>query len=176
MQALRDAPPGQFDPAEAMRLKGKLDALMRAKQFAQETAEREYFGWLEANIPRLFNIKGRPDWIASGKVRSKDEALLKNFEQTLNRNIAANAGKKHGASKRTYADLADESGDEDPYTVKRRLMRARRRQKALQETIRDILGIAAAGQTDGGKAVSPQEYQRRGEKLLEAFRRILRTK
>jgi hypothetical protein len=98
------------------------------------------------------------------------------FDQTLQHNIAANAGKKHGASDKSYADLADKSGDDDPYTVKQRVMRGRRRQKALRETMREIQNIAALAKTDAGKVVPPEEYERRKEKLLAAFRRVVRTK
>jgi hypothetical protein len=55
-------------------------------------------------------------------------------------------------------------------------MRARRRQKALRETMGEILGIAALAKTDASKVVPPEEYKRRKEKLLAAFRRVLRTK
>lgn len=174
--ALSEAPAGQFDPEKAMRLKLKLDELMQAIKHDQTETDSEFFDWLETNIPDSSKIKGRPHWLASKKVKRKDEALLKQFELTLNRNVAANAGKKHGASTKTYFDLADESGDDDPYTAKQRVMRARRRQKALQETIKDILDIAALGETDGEKAIPHEEYKRRRERLLDAFRRVRRTK
>jgi hypothetical protein len=174
--ALRVAPPDQFDPEEATRLKMQLDALILADQRAQQATDTAYFDWLEMNNPELFETKGRPKWVASEKVTSEDKALLDSFDQRLQRNIAANAGKKHGASEKTYADLADKSGDDDPYTVKQRVMRARRRQKALQETMREIQDIAALAETDAGKVVPPEEYERRKEKLLAAFRRVLRTK
>lgn len=174
--ALSEAPPGQFDPEEAMRLKLELDALILAIQRDQAKTDTEYFEWLEMNMPELSKIKGRPQWIASDKVMRKDKALLQDFEQTLNRNVTANAGKKHGASAKTFADLADKSGDDDTHTAKQRVMRARRRQKALLETIKDILGIAGLRETDHDKAIPPEEYKRRGEKLLKAFRRVLRTK
>jgi hypothetical protein len=170
-KALSEAPPGQFDPEEAMRLKLELDALILDIQCINEATDTQHFDWLEANVSELFDIKGRPRWIASEKVMSQDEALLKSFEQTLNRNVAANAGKKHRASHKTYADLADKSGDDDQDTVKQRVMRARRRRKALQETMQDILSIATLGKTGSAK-----EYKKREEKLLEAFRRILRTR
>ncbi len=163
-------------PEEAMLLKLELDALIRDIQYTEKTSNREYFDWLGANVPELSKIKGRPHWSASEKVKRQDEALLKSFEQTLNQNVAANAGRKHGASQKTYSDLADKSGDDDDATTKQRVMRARRRRKALQETIQDILGIAALGRTDGDKLITPKEYKKRREKLLDAFRRILRTK
>jgi hypothetical protein len=177
-KALREAPPGKFDPKEAMRLALELDALIRDVQYMKEATDREHFDWLEANVPEMFNINGRPHWSKSEKVKGQDEALLKEFEELLNRNIAANGGRKHRASQKTYADLADADkyGEDNEYAVKQRVMRARRRRKALKETTRDILSIAALGETDGDNAITPKEYKRRGEKLLEAFRRILRTK
>ena len=175
--------PGQFDPVKAGRLKMEMDVMMMtiqraeaAEERAKAAAEKEYFDWLEANIPELFDIDGRPNWIESKKVMSQDKALLDNFDERLKRNIAANAGKRRGASKKTYADLADESDVEDAETVKQRVMRARRRQKALQETIEDLLGIAALGKTRGVHAVPPEEAKRTREKLLQAFRRILGVK
>jgi hypothetical protein len=175
--------PGQFDPVKAGRLKMEFDVMMLAIQRAQAADERakaakeeEFFDWLEENIPELFDIGGRPNWIESKKVMSKDKAVLDNFDERLNHNVAANAGKKHGASKKTYADLADESDVEDAETVKQRVMRARRRQKALQETIQDILTIADRGKTRGYRAVPPQESKRSREKLLKALRRIPRVK
>lgn len=110
------------------------------------------------------------------KVVRRDQALVKDFEDTLARNVAANAGKKHRASQKTYSDLADNYGDSDEDTVKRRVMRARRRQKALNETIQDILQLANLAKTDRGKVVTTNEYEKRREKLLQAFRRILRAK
>ena len=152
--------PGHFDP----------------HQLAEQAAETEYFDWLEANIPELFSNTGRPHWIESGKVKGQDRALLKEFEDTLARNVAANAGKKHGASQKTYSDLADKYGDSDEETVKQRVMRARRRQKALNESTRDILQLADRTKADRGKIITSEEYERRRGKLLEAFRRILRKK
>ncbi len=171
-----EAPPDQFDPEEAMRVKMELDAQILAIQRAQKAIDTEYFDWLGANIPELFDTKGRPNWIASDKVTSKDRALLDNFDQKLDSNTAANAGKKHGASKKTYADLADESGDQDIETVKRRVMRARKRQKALRETIQDILGIAARAKTGGDKTIPHEEYERPRERLLKEFRKVLTTR
>ena len=168
--------PGHFDPEKAMRVKLELDGLMLNIQRAEQRADTEYFDWLEANIPELFGNKGRPDWIESEKVVRRDQALVKDFEDTLARNVAANAGKKHRASQKTYSDLADKYGDSDEDTVKRRVMRARRRQKALNETIQDILQLANPTKTDRGKVVTTNEYEKRREKLLEAFRRILRAK
>ena len=107
---------------------------------------------------------------------SKDKALLDSFNERLNCNIAAHAGKKHGASKKTYADLADEYGVEDAETVKQRVMRARRRQKALQETTRDIMEMLGPPKTRGDRDVSPEEVKRNRKKLLKAFRRIVRTR
>jgi predicted metallo-beta-lactamase superfamily hydrolase len=158
-----------------MRVKLELDALILAIQDAEVATDREYFDWLKANVPEMFSIKGRPNWIVSEKVKGQDEALLKDFEDTLARNIAV-IGKKHRASQKTYSDLADKYGDEDEETVKQRVMRARRRQKALNETIQDILRLAAPAETDRGKVIAPKEYEERREKLLEAFRRILRKK
>jgi hypothetical protein len=171
--------PGHFDPQEAMRVKLEFDGLFLNLQRAKQAAETEYFAWLEANIPELFSNKGRPDWIESEKVIRRDRALLKDFEHTLARNMAANAGKKHGASQKTYSDLADKYGDNDEETTKRRVMRGRRRQKALNETIQDIQDIlrsAAPGGTDRPKVTTPKEYERRREKLLQAFRRVLKVK
>jgi hypothetical protein len=167
--------PGQFDPVKAGRLKAEFDALMQSTQLTK-APEDQFFDWLEADIPELFNIKGRPKWVASEKVVSEDKALLDNFDQTLERNIAANAGKEHGATNKTYADLADEFGYDDPYTVKQRVMRARRRQKALQETVHEILDIAGRAKTRGDKAVPPAEVKSNKKKLLKAFRRVLRLK
>jgi hypothetical protein len=174
-QALVEAPPGQFDPEEAARLKMELDALILAAQRAHQEADTQYFNWLEMNIPELVKTKGRPNWIESEKVRSKDKALLDSFEQKKLK-AAADVGKKHGVSKNAYGHLADEFGDEDIETAKRRVMRARRRQKSLQEAIQDILGIAALANTDGDKAIPPKEYERRRKKLFKAFRSVLRTK
>ena len=101
--------------------------------------------------------------------------MLDSFEQKKLK-AAADVGKKHGASKKAYGHLADESGDEDIETAKRRVMRARKRQKSLQEAIQDILGIAALAKTDADKAIPPKEYERRRKKLLKAFRSIGRTK
>jgi len=172
--------PGQFDPVKAGRLKMEFDVMMLAIKAADERAkaakEKEFFDWLEANIPELFEIQGRPQWIESAEVMSKDKALLDNFDKRLNRNVAANAGKKHGASKKTYADLADEYGVEDAETVKQRVMRARRRQKALQETIQDIRSIAARAKTHRDRDVPPEESKRSRERLLKAFWRILRIR
>jgi hypothetical protein len=167
--------PGQYDPEKAARLKMELDALIRADQRAQQETDTEYFNWLEINIPELFKTQGRPTWIESEKVRSKDKALLDSFEQKKLK-AAADVGKKHGVSKRAYGLLADESGDEDIETAKRRVMRARRRQKSLQKAIQDILGIAALAKTDGDKAIPPKEYERRRKKLLKAFRSVQRMK
>jgi hypothetical protein len=175
-KALSEGPPGQFDPEEAMRLKLELDALMLDIQHMEKATDRKYFDWLETNIPELFNIKGRPNWSKSEKVMGQDEALLNHFDQTLSHNVAANAGKKHRASQKTFDDLADKFGGDDAATVKQRVMRARRRRKALQATMQDILGIAALGKRDGDKVITPKGYKRRGEKLLEAFQRILRRK
>jgi hypothetical protein len=173
--ALSNALPGQFDPKEAMRLKLELDALIAAVQRAREATDTEYFDWLEANIPQLFSNRGRPNWIESEKVREQDEALLKEFEDALARNVAA-TGKTHRASQKTYSDLADKYGYEDEETVKQKVMRGRRRQKALNETIQDISHIAAKRETDSDKVITPQEYSTRREKLLETLRRLLRTK
>lgn len=173
-QALME--PGQFDPKEAARLKIELDELTLAVQLAQQEADSAFFDFLETNIPELVGTKGRPSWIESEQVKIKDKALLDNFAQRQARNVAANAGKKHGASKKTYGDLADEFGDDDPETVKRRVMRARKRQKAQQETFQDILSLVSLGETDGNNAVPPKEYQRRRKKLVKAFRRILKTR
>lgn len=167
--------PGHFDPQEAMRVKLEFDGLFLNLQRAKQAAETEYFDWLQANIPESSN-KGRPDWIESEKVIRRDQALVKDFEDTLARNVAANAGKKHRASQKTYSDLADKYGDSDEDTVKRRVMRARSRQKALNETTRDILQLAGLAKADRGKVITSEEYERRKGKLLEAFRRVLRAK
>ena len=172
--------PGQFDPVKAGRLKMEMDAMTLAMQHAEAAehaaSEKEYFDWLAANIPEMFNTQGRPHWIESTEVMSKDKALLDSFDERLNRNIAANAGKRHGASKKTYADLADEFGVEDAETVKQRVMRARRRQIALQQTIQDIKSVAAQAKTFGPHGVSPKQVIKNRKKLLEAFQRILRVK
>ncbi len=175
--------PGHYDPQKAMRVKLALDGVLlhiqRAKQAeerAKQAAEAEYFGWLEDNIPELFQNKGRPHWLQSEKVIGYDEQLLKEFEETLARNVAANAGKKHRASQKTYSDLADKYGDSDADTVKRRVMRARRRQKNLKESIQDIFQIIGPPNKDRSKVVTSKEYERRRGKLLEAFRRIISAK
>jgi len=170
--------PGHFDPQEAMRVKFELDGLFLNLQRAKQAAVTEYFDWLGANIPELLSNKGRPHWIQSHKVMVQDQALLKAFDDTLARNVAAK-GKKHRASQKTYSDLADKYGDNNEETVKQRVMRARRRQKALRETIQDIQDIlrnAALGETDRPKVTTPKEYERRREKLLQAFRRVLKLK
>jgi hypothetical protein len=172
--------PGQFDHVKAGRLKMEVDVMMLAIQRATpeeehaKAGEKEFFDWLEANIPELFNIQGRPHWIESAEIMSNDKALLDNFNERLNRNVAAHAGKKHGASKKTYFDLADEYGVEDAETVKRRVMRARRRQKALQETTRDLIAILGRAKRRGDRDVSPEEAKRNRKKLLKALRRISR--
>jgi hypothetical protein len=155
----------------------KRDGIIRAwNAHVNAFTDKVFFDRLKASAPEMFNINGRPNWIESQKVTGQDEALLKEFEETLNRNIAANGGRKHRASQQTYADLADKYDAKDEYTVKQRVMRARRRQKALKQATQDILRIAARGETDGDNVVTPKEYKRRGENLLEAFRQILRTK
>jgi hypothetical protein len=172
--------PGQFDPVKAGRLKTEMDVMMLAVQRAEAdqraASEKEYFDWLAANIPEMFNTQGRPHWIESAEIISKDKALLDSFDDKLNRNIAAKTGKKHGASKKTYADLADEFGIEDAETVKQRVMRARRRQIALQQTIQDIKSVADQAKTLGAGGVSPKQAIKNRKKLLEAFWRILRVK
>jgi hypothetical protein len=165
--------PGHYDPQKAMRVKLELDGLMLNMQHANQAAEAEYFGWLESNIPEMFRNTGRPDWIESEKVQEQDKALLKEFEDTLARNVAT-TGKKHRASQKTYSDLADKYGEEDEETVKQRVMRARRRQKAFKESTQDILSIAAQAEAARGKVIAPKEREERREKLLEAFRRLLR--
>jgi hypothetical protein len=170
LEAMNEAPPEKFDPKEAMRLKLEFDALMLDIQNMEAATDREFFGWLEANIPEMSKVNGRPSWIESEKVMDQDEALLKEFEDALNRNIAANDGKRHRASLKTYADLADKYGEEDAETVKQRVMRARSRQKRLNQATQDILRIAALGERDGDKVIEPKVYKRRRKKLLKAFR------
>ena len=70
----------------------------------------------------------------------RDQLLLKKFEETLQKNINAQGGKVHLASQKTYADLTGRIGDED--STKRSVMRARRRQKDLNQSIQEILNIA----------------------------------
>jgi hypothetical protein len=168
--------PGHYDPQKAMRVKLELDGLMLNIQRAKQAEDVEYFGWLEANIPELLSNKGRPHWIQSEKIKEQDRALLKEFEDTFARNVAANAGKKHRASQKTYSDLADKYGDNDEETVKQRVMRARRRQKAFNQSTQDILRMVGPPNKNRGKVVTSKEYERRRGKLLEAFRRILRAK
>jgi len=172
--------PGQFDPVKAGRLNTEMDVMMlavrRAEAAQRAASEKEYFDWLEANVPEMFNTKGRPHWIESAEVINKDKALLDSFDHTLNRNIAANAGKKHGASKKTYADLADEFGIEDAETIKQRVMRARRRQIVLQQTISVLKSVADQAKTLGTRGVSPKQAIKNRKKLLEAFQRVLRVK
>ena len=60
--------------------------------------------------------------------------------------------------------------------MKQWVMRARRRQKAMQETMREILEITALAETDAGKVVPPEEHERRKERLLAPFRRVVKTK
>jgi hypothetical protein len=165
-QALSEAPPAKFDPEKAMRLMVELDALIRDIRQHDEATDRVFFQWLDANIPEMSSNKGRPDWVKSPKVKGQDEALLKEFEDTLARNVKL-SGKKHRASQNTYADLADKYRA-DEYTVKQRVMRARKRRKALKQSTQDILQIAAEAKSKGGKG-----YKGRRERLLEAFRRIL---
>jgi hypothetical protein len=169
--------PGQFDPVKAGRLKMEFDVMMLAVQRAKAADERaravNFDDWLEANLPE--SDEGRPRWLESEKVMSQDKALLEDFDQRLERNIAANAGKRYGASQKTYADLADESGADD-YTIKQRVMRARRRQKALQEITRVIMGILGRAKTRGDRDVSPEEAKRNKKKLQKALRRISRAR
>jgi hypothetical protein len=166
-----------------MRVKLALDGILlniqRANQAAEranQAAETEYFRWLETNMSEMFTNTGRPNWIESEKIMEQDRALLKEFEETLARNVAANAGKKHRASQKTYSDLADKYGDSDEDTVKRRIMRARRRQKNLNESIEDLFQIIGPPNKDRSKVVTSKEYDRRRAKLLEAFRRVISTK
>jgi hypothetical protein len=172
--------PGQFDPVKAGRLKSEMDVTMltiqRAEADGRAASEKEHFDWLAANIPEMFNTQGRPHWVESAEIISKDKALLDSFDERLRRNVAANAGRKHGASKKTYADLADDLGVEDTETVKQRVMRARRRQIALQQTIQEIRGIAAQAKTSGVRDLSPEQAAKNRKKLLEAFQRLLRVK
>lgn len=48
-----------------------------------------------------------------GEGYERRQSLLDSFDRRLQRNIAENAGKKRGASEKTYAELADKSGDDD---------------------------------------------------------------
>jgi hypothetical protein len=171
--------PGHYDPQKAMRVRLALDGVLlhiqRAK--AEERAKQaEFFDWLESNIPEMFRNTGRPHWIESDKVMGRDRELLKEFEETLARNVAANAGKKHRASQKTYSDLADKYGDSDEDTVKRRVMRARRRQKNLKESIQEIFQIIGPPNKDRSKILTSEEYEINRERLLKAFRRIEKTK
>jgi len=170
--------PGQFDPVKAGRLKMEFDVMMLAVQRAKAADERakapNFDDWLEASLPELSD-EGRPRWLESEKVMSQDKALLEDFDQRLERNIAANAGKKYGASQKTYADLADVSGADD-YTVKQRIMRARRRQKALQEITRVIMGVLGRAKARGDRNVSTEEATRNKKKLQKALRRISRVR
>jgi hypothetical protein len=155
----------------------EFDVMMLAVQRAKAADERakavNFDDWLEANLPE--SDEGRPRWLESERVMSQDKALLEDFDQRLERNIAANAGKRYGASQKTYADLADESGADD-YTIKQRVMRARRRQKALQEITRVIMGILGRAKTRGDRDVSPEEAKRNRKKLQKALRRISRVR
>jgi len=166
-----------------MRVKLALDGVLlhiqraeQAAERAEQAAEAEYLAWLKANIPEMSRNTGRPHWIESDKVMGQDRALLKEFEETLARNVAANAGKKHRASQKTYSDLADKYGDSDEDTVKRRVMRARRRQKNLKESIEEIFQIIGPPNKDRSKVVTSEKYEINRERLLKAFRRIVKTK
>jgi len=178
MKALADAPPEKFDPEEARKLQLDFAAIALIHNMEQEAvADRRYFAWLEKNVPSLFNIRGRPGWIESKKVMQHDEALVKEFEETLRNNIAANRGKTHRASQKTYADLTEKRGvSDDEYIIKRAVMRARKRQKALKQFRQEILGIAALAEQDRNKRQPDKEYKKRRKKLIEAFRRIVTTK
>jgi hypothetical protein len=85
--------PGQFDPVKAGRLKMEMDVMMLAIQRAKAAGEKDFIDWLEANLPELSG-EGRPRWLESEKVTSQDKRLLEDFDRRLERNIAANAGKK----------------------------------------------------------------------------------
>jgi hypothetical protein len=162
-----------------MRVKLALDGMLLHIQRVKQAAEAEYFGWLEANVPELFSNKGRPHWIASEKVTGQDRALLKEFEDALAGNVAANGGKKYRASQKTYSDLADKYGYNDEESIKRRVMRARRRQKAFNDSLQDfqqILHGAARRETDRRRVITPKEYEINRERFLKAFRRIVKTR
>ncbi len=58
-------------------------AIQRAQAADERLAEEEYFDWLKANIPEMFDIQGRPRWIESEEVISKDQALLDSFDERL---------------------------------------------------------------------------------------------
>jgi hypothetical protein len=125
MKALADAPPGKFDPEEARKLQLDFAAIALIHNTKQEAvSDRRYFAWLEKNVPNLQKIGGRPRWIESKKVMQHDEALLKEFEETLRNNITANRGKTHRASQKTYADLTEKGGvSDDEYTIKQAVKR-----------------------------------------------------
>jgi hypothetical protein len=177
MKALADVPPEKFDPEEALNLQLEFAAFALIHNMEQEAvSERRYFAWLEKNVPSLLKIRGRPGWISKNVIQH-DEALLKEFEETLRNNIAANRGKTHRASQKTYADLTEKRGvSDDEYTIKQAVMRARRRQKALKQSIQEILGIAALAEQDRNKRPPVKEYKKRRKKLIEAFRRIVTPK
>jgi hypothetical protein len=178
MKALADAPPEKFDSEEARKLQLDFAAIALIHNTEQEAvSDRRYFAWLEKNVPSLGKIRGRPGWFESKKVLQHDEALLKEFEETRQNNVAANRGKTHRASQKTYADLTEKGGvSDDEYTIKQAVMRARRRQKALKESFQEILSIAALAEKDRNKPPTAKEYKRRRKKLIEAFRRIVTTK
>jgi hypothetical protein len=172
------AHPEKFDQKETQRM------LLQWNAMVERATDRAFFKWLEANVPDMLTTKGRPHWSESEKIGEQDKALLKEFEETLKRNVAANDGKKRRASQKTYADLADKHQGKrradhdsvvDEYAIKQRVMRARRRQKALKETMQDILRIAERGKASDGNNTA-EECERSREELLEALRRILRTR
>jgi hypothetical protein len=172
--------PSQFDPVKASRLKMEMDVLTQSMRHAevqqQAESDSQFFDLLEFNVPRIFNTQGRPDWSESEPIRSSDKALLNRFDELLSRNITANGGREHGSSKKTYADLADELSIEDAETVKQRVMRAKRRQIALQQTMQDVLSIANQATTVGRRGVPPKQAIKNQKKLVDAFRRLLRVK
>ncbi len=55
--------PGQFDPVKAGRLKLEFDALIQFIQRDKATEDKEFFDWLERNVPKLSGNKGRPNWM-----------------------------------------------------------------------------------------------------------------
>jgi hypothetical protein len=177
MKALRDVPPEKFDPKKASELEAEFNQIARLYNMNDlEESDRRYFAMLQENLPKLFKTRGRPHWIESKKVKGQDDALLKEFEEARQKNIVANGGKAHRASQKAYTDLADKHDDSDDYTVKQRVMRARRRQKAFEQSKNEILETAALAKSDGNRPVSEKEYKKRQKKLVRAFQRILTMK
>jgi hypothetical protein len=177
MKELADSTSEKFDPqrARARELQREFAAIALADSLADDPiSDRRYFAWLQKNIPILKKTCGRYAWFESKSIMQRDETLLKKFEETLQKNINAQGGKAHLASQKTYADLTVLIGNED--STKRSVMRARRRQKDLTQSIQEILDIAALAEKDRIEPPSNKEYKRRRKRLLEALRRITATK